>query len=88
MTLVAEQAARRGARVSLRDVCAAVVAALPVDGAGISAMSPSAARYPLCSAGGISEQLEVLQLMLGEGPCVAAFAGGAAILAPDMADSD
>lgn len=45
--LVAEQAAMRGARVGVVDVCTAAVAALPVGGAGVSAMSRTAASHPL-----------------------------------------
>ncbi|MCX4902938.1 ANTAR domain-containing protein [Streptomyces sp. NBC_00878] len=82
--LVAEQAARRGARVGVVDVCTAAVAALPVGGAGLSAMSPTAASHPLCSTDDISEQLEELQLTLGEGPCVDAFVRGSAVLTPDL----
>ncbi|MET9454892.1 GAF and ANTAR domain-containing protein [Streptomyces canus] len=82
--LVAEQAARRGARPSVVDVCAAAVAALPVGGAGVSAMSRTAASHPLCSTDTISEQLEELQLTLGEGPCVDAFTHGSAVLTPDL----
>lgn len=82
--LVAEQAARRGARVGVLDVCAAAVASLPVGGAGMSAMSRTAASHPLCSTDDISERLEDLQLTLGEGPCVDAFTHGAAVLTPDL----
>ncbi|MYT07256.1 MULTISPECIES: ANTAR domain-containing protein [Streptomyces] len=82
--LVAEQAARRGAPVGVVDVCAAAVAALPVGGAGVSAMSRTTASHPLCSTDDISEQLEELQLTLGEGPCVDAFAHGSAVLSPDL----
>ncbi|KFG00914.1 hypothetical protein IQ62_10510 [Streptomyces scabiei] len=82
--LVAEQAARRGARVGVADVCTAAVAALPVGGAGLSAMSRTAASHPLCSTDDISEQLEELQLTLGEGPCVDAFASGSAVLTADL----
>ncbi|WP_369189489.1 ANTAR domain-containing protein [Streptomyces sp. R08] len=82
--LVAEQAARRGARVGVLDVCTAAVAALPVGGAGISAMSRTTASHPLCSTDTISEQLEELQLTLGEGPCVDAFTHGCAVLTPDL----
>ncbi len=83
--LVAEQAARRGARVlGVVDVCTAAVAALPVGGAGLSAMSRSAASHPLCSTDDVSEQLEELQLTLGEGPCVDAFTQGSAVLMPDL----
>uniref|UniRef100_A0AAU3I4V6 ANTAR domain-containing protein n=1 Tax=Streptomyces sp. NBC_01393 TaxID=2903851 RepID=A0AAU3I4V6_9ACTN len=82
--LVAEQAARRGARVGVLDVCTAAVAALPVGGAGVSAMSTTTASHPLCSTDTISEQLEELQLTLGEGPCVDAFTHGSAVLTPDL----
>ncbi|MFF3325306.1 ANTAR domain-containing protein [Streptomyces sp. NPDC002889] len=81
---MAEQAALRGARVGVVDVCTAAVAALPIGGAGVSAMSRTAASHPLCSTDDISEQLEELQLTLGEGPCVDAFALGSAVLAPDL----
>ncbi|WP_406493578.1 ANTAR domain-containing protein [Streptomyces sp. NBC_01604] len=86
--LVAEQAVRRGARVGVVDVCTAAVAALPVGGAGLSAMYRSAPSHPLCSTDAISEQLEELQLTLGEGPCVDAFLHGSAVLTPDLLTRD
>jgi hypothetical protein len=86
--LVAEQAARRGTRVGVVDVCTAAVAALPVGGAGLSAMSRTAPSHPLCSTDAISERLEELQLTLGEGPCVDAFLHGSAILTPDLLTGD
>lgn len=70
--------------MSVVDVCTAAVAALPVGGAGLSAMSRTAASHPLCSTDDISAQLEELQLTLGEGPCVDAFVRGSAVLAPDL----
>ncbi|WP_280880279.1 GAF and ANTAR domain-containing protein [Streptomyces pseudovenezuelae] len=82
--LVAEQAAQRGGRVGVVDVCTAAVAALPVGGAGLSAMSRTAGSHPLCSTDTVSEQLEELQLTLGEGPCVEAFTQGSAVLTPDL----
>lgn len=82
--LVAEQAALRGARVAVVDVCTAAVAALPIGGAGVSAMSRTAAGHPLCSTGPVSERIEELHLTLGEGPGVDAFALGSAVLAPDL----
>jgi hypothetical protein len=82
--LVAEQAARRGAKVGVVDVCTAAVAALPVGGAGVSAMSNTAASHPLCSTDDVSEELEELQLTLGEGPCIDVFALGLAVLTPDL----
>ncbi|MFF9767859.1 GAF and ANTAR domain-containing protein [Streptomyces sp. NPDC014636] len=82
--LVAEQAALRGARVGLLDVCTAAVAALPVGGAGVSAMSRDRASHPLCSTDSVSQQLEELQLTLGEGPCVEAFVLGSSVLCTDL----
>jgi hypothetical protein len=82
--LVAEQAALRGARVGLLDVCTAAVAALPVGGAGVSAMSRGRASHPLCSTDSVSQQLEELQLTLGEGPCVDAFVLGSSVLCTDL----
>ncbi|MEU0208140.1 hypothetical protein [Streptomyces canus] len=38
------------------DVCTATVAALPVGGAGVSAMSRTAPSHPLCSTDAVSEQ--------------------------------
>ncbi|MDQ0596276.1 hypothetical protein QF037_000621 [Streptomyces canus] len=86
-TLVAAQAVRRGGRVGVMDVCTAAVAALPVGGAGLSAMSRTTASHPLCSTDDISERLEELQLTLGEGPCVDAFTHGSAVLTPDLLTS-
>ncbi|MDK1348974.1 ANTAR domain-containing protein [Streptomyces sp. 378] len=86
--LVAEQAARRAARVGVVDVCTAAVAALPISGAGLSAMSRTGPSHPLCSTDDISEQLEELQLTLGEGPCVDAFLHGSAVLTPDLLTHD
>ncbi|MEU2623263.1 GAF and ANTAR domain-containing protein [Streptomyces sp. NPDC007157] len=82
--LVAEQAALRGARVGLLDVCTAAVTALPVGGAGVSAMSRGRASHPLCSTNSVSRQLEELQLTLGEGPCVDAFVLGSSVLCTDL----
>lgn len=83
--LVGKQAARRGARVAgVQDACTAAVKALPVRGAGLSAMSGAKPSYPLYSTDTISARLEELQLTLGEGPCVDAFARGLAIVTPDL----
>ncbi|WP_260845091.1 ANTAR domain-containing protein [Streptomyces sp. SLBN-31] len=70
------------------DVCTAAVAALPVGGAGLSAMSRAAPSHPLCSTDDISERLEELQLTMGEGPCVDAFLHGSAVLTPDLLTRD
>nr|WP_239155145.1 ANTAR domain-containing protein [Streptomyces sp. SID14446] len=74
----------RGAPAGVVDVCTAAVAALPVGGAGLSAMSRTTPSHPLCSTDAVSEQLEELQLTLGEGPCVDAFLQGSSVLTPDL----
>ncbi|MFF7639608.1 ANTAR domain-containing protein [Streptomyces canus] len=82
--LVAEQATLRDSRVGLLDVCTAAVTALPVGGAGVSAMFRGRASHPLCSTDSVSQQLEELQLTLGEGPCVDAFVLGSSVLCTDL----
>ncbi|MET9681117.1 ANTAR domain-containing protein [Streptomyces coeruleorubidus] len=64
------------------------MAELPVSGAGLSAISRAGPSHPLCSTDDISEQLEELQLTLGEGPCVDAFLHGSAVLTPDLLTRD
>ncbi|MDO0933246.1 hypothetical protein QQY66_16705 [Streptomyces sp. DG2A-72] len=54
--------------MSVVDVCTAAVAALPVGGAGLSAMSKAAPSHPLCSTDDISGQLGELQPTLERGP--------------------
>ncbi|GAA2086362.1 GAF domain-containing protein [Streptomyces albiaxialis] len=88
LELVALQARRRGGQVDVRDVCAAAVEALPVDGVGISAMSTPALRHILHTTDRISDELEELQLTLGEGPCVDALNSGRPVLSDDLADQE
>ncbi len=47
-------------------------------------MSQAAAGHPLYATGLVSERVEELQLTLGEGPGVDAFALGSAVLVPDL----
>lgn len=88
LDLVAREAARRGGRVNVRDVCAAAVGALPVDGAGVSAMSNPALRHILHATDRTSGELEELQLTLGEGPCVDAIVSGAPVLSGDLSAAE
>jgi len=69
---------------SLCRVSADVVA---VSGAGIMLMSDDAARGSLCSSNAVSRLLEDLQYMLGEGPCVDAYAKDRPVLEPDLLDA-
>ncbi|ARX85268.1 MULTISPECIES: GAF and ANTAR domain-containing protein [Streptomyces] len=88
LELVSREAVRRGGRVDVRDVCAAAVRALPVEGAGISARSSPALRHVLHTTDRISGELEELQLSLGEGPCVDAITSGMPVLSGDLSAAE
>ncbi|MEW2574279.1 ANTAR domain-containing protein [Streptomyces sp. NPDC047070] len=88
LELVARAAAHRGGAVDIRDVCAAAVAALPVDGAGVSTMVTPALRHVLHFTDRISGELEELQLTLGEGPCADAVRWGVPVLSGDLSAAD
>jgi hypothetical protein len=82
--LVAEQAASRGGRVSAADACTAVVAAVEVTGAWLSAARDLEAGHLIWVTDDASEQLAELQLTLGEGPSLDAAASGGPVLASDL----
>ena len=83
--LVAEQAAGRGGRVSVADVCAAVVPGVQVTGAWLSAAPDGQAGHLMQVTDEVSRQLAELQLTLGEGPLFDASASGGLALASDLA---
>ena len=74
----------QGAPISMAHVCAAAVAAGGVDGAGVTVMVSPTVRETVHATDGIAAQLEELQLMLGEGPCMDAFTDGGPALAADL----
>jgi ANTAR domain len=74
----------QGARISMAHVCAAAVAAVRVDGAGVTVMVSPTVRETIHATDGIAAQLEELQLTLGEGPCIDAFTDGGPALAADL----
>lgn len=84
--LVAGQAARRQGRVSVADVCAAAVEALPVSGAWVLAYSRAVAGHLMGVTDAVSEQLAELQVTLGEGPCLDMMASGSLVLVSDLDD--
>jgi hypothetical protein len=81
-TWVAEQS--RGAPVSVAHVCAAAVARVGVDGAGVTVMISPTIRETMHSTDVVAASLEELQLTLGEGPCVDSFTEGGPVLAADL----
>src|SRR3989442_8291371 len=74
----------QGAPVSIAHVCAAAVAAVGVDGAGVTVIAGPTARETVCATDGIAAELEELQLTLGEGPCMDTFSRGGPALAVDL----
>jgi ANTAR domain len=83
-SLVAEQAAIRGERVSAADVCPAVVAAVEVTGAWLLAARGAEPGHLMWVTDEDSELLAELQLTLGEGPGPDAAAFGGMVLASDL----
>jgi hypothetical protein len=83
-SLVAEQAALRGGRVSAADVCQAAVAAVEVTGAWLLAARGAEPGHLMWVTDEGSELLAELQLTLGEGPGPDAAAFGEVVLASDL----
>jgi hypothetical protein len=67
----------------LCQVCAQVTR---MSGAGIMLMSGDLPRGSLCTTNSVSELIEQLQYVLGQGPCVDAYNQDWAVLEPDLAN--
>lgn len=74
----------RGEPVSVAHVCAAAVAGVGADGAGVTVMASPTVRETLNATDAMATGLEELQLVLGQGPCVDTFAEGGPVLAGDL----
>lgn len=72
----------------LRRVCGAAAQALSASGAGISLMTEQGVRGATAASDPLSERLEELQFVLGEGPCMEAFASRRPVLVPDLGELD
>jgi hypothetical protein len=77
-----------GAPVSVAHVCAALVAAVGVDGAGVTVMVSLTARETMHATDRVADELEEWQLTYGEGPCVDTFTEGGPVLAGDLRSAD
>ena len=86
--LIAEQAASYGGQVSAADACVAVVAAVEVTGAWLTAARDGEAGHLICVSDDVSERLAELQLTLGEGPSLDAGGSGGPVLASDLATAE
>jgi len=80
---VAELLAAYGPDVAA--MCDACVAHLPgVSGVGVAVMTRLPAQEVRYASDRVSERIEELQVVLGEGPCVDAFSAGVPVLAADL----
>ncbi|GLW29360.1 GAF and ANTAR domain-containing protein [Actinoplanes regularis] len=68
----------------LQRVCRAAVGALSACGAGISVMTADGTRGVSAASDPVSERIEELQFVLGEGPCLDAFASRRPVLTIDL----
>jgi hypothetical protein len=74
----------RGAPVSVAHVCAAAVAGIGVDGAGVTVMTSPTVRDTVHATDRVAGELEEWQLTYGQGPCLDAFTGGGPVLVADL----
>jgi hypothetical protein len=68
----------------LQRVCHATAGMLSASGAGISVMTGDGTRGICAASDPVSRQVEELQFVLGEGPCVDAFASRRPVLTGDL----
>lgn len=73
--------------VSLRSLCQAAAARLPVSGVAVSVRSGRVVSEVLCAIGPLSRELEELQLTVGEGPSLKVLTGSPSVLVGDLDSS-
>jgi hypothetical protein len=78
----------RGNPVSVSHVCAAAVAAVGVDGAGVTVMAGPTVRDTVHATDRVAAELEEWQLTFGQGPCVDSFTDGGPVLVADLRTAD
>lgn len=69
---------------ALTRLCAALVRAVPASGAGMTVTLADSPAMVLAASGPQAEELEELQLTIGEGPCVDAATDRRPVLEPDL----
>lgn len=73
-----------GVAGGMRRLCGAAGRALSASGAGLTVMVKDGMRGVTAASDQATERLEELQLTLGEGPCIDAFASQRPVLIPDL----
>ena len=69
----------------LQRLCRAAAGALPATGVGVSVLSGTGSQVTAFGSSTTAEEIEELQFVLGEGPCLAAYDSGRPVLVPDLA---
>jgi hypothetical protein len=87
LRILRELSARGGLEAGTVRLCEVSAAVTVMSGAGIMLMSGDAVQGSVCSSNDVSELIEELQFMLGEGPCVDAHEQHRPVLEPDLAAS-
>jgi len=85
---VAAHAGADGRRVSVADVCAVAVSSAALDGAWLAAARGGDPDFLMSVTDLVGEQLNELQLTLGQGPCHDVLDSAAPVLAADLADEE
>lgn len=75
-----------GVMGSLRRLCAAAAQALSASGAAVMVMAEDGVRGAAVASDPVSERIQELRLLLGEGPGTDAFADRRPVLVSDLAD--
>jgi len=77
-----------GGTDSLLRLCTSAVSSLDVDGIGLSMTNGSGSNTKVAATDQVSDRIEDLQVLLGQGPCVDAVTTGAPVLVADLVGSD
>jgi ANTAR domain-containing protein/GAF domain-containing protein len=72
----------------LQRLCRAAAAALPATGVGVSVMGDGGEQVSVAASSEVNEEIEELQFVLGEGPCLDAYGSGGPVLMPDLVAAD
>jgi hypothetical protein len=68
----------------LRRICVSAVRRLDGSGAGVSLIAENGVQQAMCASDPVTERIEELQFVLGEGPCIDAFRHRRPVLVPDL----
>jgi hypothetical protein len=71
-------------QMRIEELLLACIAAVGVDGGGMSLVSATGTRQPLYGSDDTAQVMERLQYTVGEGPCVDATVSGSPVLVPDI----